>query len=32
VLSENVIKEKMENSARILKPLLDLETQLNNKN
>ena len=29
VLSENVIKEKMENSARILKPLLDLETQLN---
>lgn len=32
VLSENVIKEKMENSARILKPLLDLETQLNKKN
>ncbi len=32
VLSEDVIKEKMENSARILKPLLDLETQLNKKN
>jgi hypothetical protein len=32
VLSEGVIKEKMENSARILKPLLDLETQLNSKN
>lgn len=31
VLSEDVIKEKMENSARILKPLLDLETQLNKK-
>lgn len=32
VLTKDVIKEKMENSARILKPLLDLETQLNNKN
>lgn len=32
LLSNEVIKEKMENSARILKPLLDLETQLNNKN
>jgi hypothetical protein len=32
LLSNDVIKEKMENSARILKPLLDLETQLNNKN
>ena len=31
VLTEEVIKEKMENSARILKPLLDLETQLNKK-
>ena len=29
ILSEDKIKEKMENSARILKPLLDLETQLN---
>lgn len=28
ILSEDKIKEKMENSARILKPLLDLETQL----
>jgi hypothetical protein len=32
LLSNDVIKEKMENSARILKPLLDLETQLNSKN
>ena len=32
VLSEDVIKEKMENSARILKPLLDLETQLKKTN
>ena len=32
VLTEEVIKAKMENSARILKPLLDLETQLNSKN
>ena len=31
VLTDAVIKEKMENSARILKPLLDLETQLNKK-
>ena len=29
ILTEDKIKEKMENSARILKPLLDLETQLN---
>ena len=28
ILTEDVIKTKMENSARILKPLLDLETQL----
>ena len=32
VLTKDVIKEKMENSARILKPLLDLETQLSKKN
>ena len=32
VLSEDVIKEKMTNSARILKPLLDLNSQLNIKN
>lgn len=32
VLTDAVIKDKMENSARILKPLLDLETQLNKKN
>jgi hypothetical protein len=31
VLEETIIKEKMENSARILKPLLDLETQLSKK-
>lgn len=31
VISEDVIKEKMEGSARILKPLLDLTTQLNKK-
>lgn len=31
VLTEEVIKDKMESSARILKPLLDLETQLNKK-
>jgi hypothetical protein len=30
VLTEEIIKSKMENSARILKPLLDLETQLKN--
>ena len=28
LLTEEVIKNKMENSARVLKPLLDLETQL----
>lgn len=28
ILAEEIIKTKMENSARILKPLLDLETQL----
>ena len=31
VITDAVIKDKMENSARILKPLLDLETQLNKK-
>lgn len=31
ILSEDKIREKMENSARILKPLLDLDTQLNKK-
>lgn len=31
VLTKEIIKTKMENSARILKPLLDLETQLNKK-
>jgi hypothetical protein len=31
VLTDAVIKEKMENSVRILKPLLDLDTQLNKK-
>lgn len=32
VLSNEVIREKMEKSARILKPLLDLETQMKQKN
>lgn len=32
VLSEDVIKEKITNSARILKPLLDLNSQLSIKN
>ena len=31
ILSEEAIKEKMEKSARVLKPLLDLNTQLNKK-
>jgi hypothetical protein len=32
VLSEEVIREKIEKSARILNPLLDLETQVKQKN
>lgn len=32
ILSENDIKDKMEKSARVLKPLLDLNTQLNKQN
>ena len=32
IIAEGIIKEKMENSARILKPLLDLETQLKKTN
>lgn len=31
VIAEGVIKEKMEKSARVLKPLLDLETQIKQK-
>lgn len=32
ILSDNDIKDKMEKSARVLKPLLDLNTQLNKQN